>query len=233
MNNEPEQTPTEEPKPAKKQTHRSRRRKKIEKAEELMPILKADPAMQNTPLARQVDRMMKSGQNTNGLFHLMATRDAGSVDQFVDFLFYCVRDEDGKIDQIIDAWKSREKNEIFDDILARLDVNISQVYEWAGDGARRKSIQIARFKMAGATSGVIERHIQEAQGTAGLDRGFRDRHLFSKISGILPTSTGTKINVNQTNLNNAQSKSDSGGTSMPNFEAERRVISEAVRVEEE
>jgi hypothetical protein len=153
----------------------------------------------------------------------------------MDFLSYYGADM--RIKKLLKLWYGKRlpnhDHPIFLDLLLRkLKIERHEVYRWAAEGAYHKLQQMTKFKMALEGEKVLDMHLEEARSVNGVDRGFKDRHLFAKISGILPTARGTQINVQQNNQNTAQAKADSIGSELPKFETDRQAISQLVRAED-
>jgi len=195
-------------------------KRKKETYEEKMARLKKK-SLDEEAIVRIKDRGM--------IWHAMALRDAGSIDQFISFLAYCAPDEEGKIIELVEEWKMRDVDDTLDDVIERVGVDPAKVYGWAAEGSARQTIHAARLKMAANVDKVVGTNISMAQ-----DRlfGFKDRHLYFKVAGLVPTAMGSRITVQQNNQNTAQARAESGGTELPKFETDRQAISQLVRAED-
>ena len=191
---------------------------------------KRKPRSRVTDLARQ--QATKLGKiDAHHTLHFIATRDAGSPDKFIEFLSYCVPDEEGKIGQLIYEWKNRtRRNAILDEIVIRMGLEAGRVYGWAAEGAYRYMNQAKNFRLARAMNGVLDTHVRVAK-TA---EGYQDRVLFARMGGLAPVGGGTSVKVEQTNVNSAQAKAEAGdpGSSLPPFERERQGIADMVRADD-
>jgi len=163
------------------------------------------------------------------VWHRMALRDAGSIDQFISYLAYCAPDEEGKILELMEKWKTRKPDDTLDQIIERVGVDPAKVYGWAAEGAGRQTVHTARLQMAANVDKVVGASIEASQHRLS---GFKDRHLYFKVAGLMPTSMGTRITVQQNNQNTAQARAESSGSELPKFETDRQAISQLVRAED-
>lgn len=153
--------------------------------------------------------------------HRIVIRELGSVKKFLEYLCYSTPDPDRPIGKIVSMWNSHgPKKMTLDEVLAYLNLDPGKVYGWASEGAYRFMHHSKNFRLAEAMPGVLERNATEAAKV----KGFEDRELFVKMAGFLPKGTGTQVNVNQMNENNAQAaaeaKLDEMTVELPSFDAE-------------
>lgn len=158
--------------------------------------------------------------------HMKATKEFG-LRRFVHFISCCISDP--KAHEFIEKWRrlSRHHGVRLDDVAYKMQIPAEKLYAWASEGAERQTRMLATMKQSIASPRVVNKNIEMAL----TDKGFKDRNLFFESTGIKPLASGTRIQVNQSNVNtaNAAAKSD---TSLPAFDSQRREIAEAVRADE-
>ena len=165
---------------------------------------------------RKIKKLIKDNS-----LHAIVMREVGSIPKFMEYLSYCVPDEDGKIGGLIEYWNKvvkAGKRITLNELLMVLDLEAGKVYGWASEGAYRFMHHTKNFQLAAASPGIIKRNVAEAEKVCGL----KDRQLFVEMAGFLPKGTGVNVNVQQTNENLAQAaaeaRADGNSIKLPSFD---------------
>jgi hypothetical protein len=134
---------------------------------------------------------------------------------------------DPRAGEFLKYYRPRYKKITLDDLCRRLSIDPGIVYGWAAEGAYREMQDTRRIIQWDNANQVVRKNIEMAL----TDEGIEDRNLFFDSAEMKSSRGGTRIQISQSNVNSAVSASKSG-TSLPDFDSERRKIAEIVRADE-
>lgn len=178
---------------------------------------------------RSPEPRLKMAINYSKTVHVMACATDGGLDTFLSYLSASTANPMA-VDFATKFRKAMAKNPhlTIDNYAKKLNILPTEVLAWASEGAYNDAQRAIRFVNSKNAARIAQANVESA---LNLRDGFKDRSLFMEVAGMKPRSSGTHIEVKQSNINEASAAVKSE-TSLPDFASSRRESAAIVRADD-